>query len=83
MSSYNLIKEFGGDVTFYGGIDVQELLPFGTTDQVRAAVRRAILAFRNKGGYILASAHTLLPDIPIRNIKAMYEEAINITNTEN
>ena len=32
--------KYGDRLTFYGGIDVERLLPFGTPDEVRAEIRR-------------------------------------------
>jgi uroporphyrinogen decarboxylase len=78
MDPARLVKEYGKYVTFYGGIDVQGILPFGTKEDVRKEVAKVCNTFGGKGGYILASSHTLLNDIPIENIVAMYDEAKNV-----
>jgi uroporphyrinogen decarboxylase len=75
MEPQALKKEFGRYLTFYGGIDVQQLLPFGTEQQVREGVRSVVKVLGEGGGYIMASSHTILRDIPIPNILAMYDEA--------
>jgi len=67
------LKERGrGRLCFHGGIDLQELLPFGSPDEVRAetADRKAILG--QGGGYICAPAHSLPEDVPVENILAMF-----------
>ena len=76
MDHQELKNEYGKDVTFWGGIDVQELLPFGTPDEVRRIVRERINILGAGGGYILSSSHNLLKAFPLENILAMYEEAL-------
>lgn len=68
---------FGKELSFHGGIDIQELLPRGTQEQVRQAVRHAIDTLGPGGGYILSSAHYIQADTPVDNILAMYDEARN------
>jgi len=74
MSPERLSAEFGGKVCFHGGIDVQATLPLGTTDDVRAEVRRYAGAFGKTSGYICTSAHYLQHDTPPENVMAMYDE---------
>lgn len=75
MDLKELKKEYGKDLTFYGAIDVQETLPYGTEAQVREEVRKAIRILGENGGYILSSSHTILRDVPIENVLAMLDEA--------
>ena len=77
MEPGSLKKEFGNDVVFYGGIDVQRILPFATAQEVRDEVMRFIDIMGKNGKYILASSHFLLEDIPYENVVAMYECANN------
>jgi len=79
MEPKRLKREFGRDLTFFGGINTQQTLPFGTTEQVREEVRERIDIVGKKGGYILAPDHTVQLDVPVKNILAMYEEAGNRT----
>jgi uroporphyrinogen decarboxylase len=57
-----------------GGIDVSQLLPFGTPDEVRAACRAAI-AEADGRGYFLGSTTELHWDVPLENAVAMFETA--------
>jgi uroporphyrinogen decarboxylase len=66
--------QWGDRLTFYGGIDVERLMPFGTPDEVRAEIRRMAELMGKGGGYILQSSHTILDDVPIENIVAYVEE---------
>ena len=76
MDHRELKREFGRDVSFWGGIDVQRVLPFGTPDEVRRFVRERIDVLGEGGGYILSSSHNLLKAFPLENILAMYDEAM-------
>jgi uroporphyrinogen decarboxylase len=69
-----LKREFGRHLSFLGGIDTQRVMPFGTTDEVRAEVRRRIHDLAPGGGYIAAAVHCLQPDVPVENVLAMCDE---------
>ncbi len=60
-------------LAFYGGIDVQWTLPLGSPEDVRNEVKERIAEMAPGGGYIVASAHRVQPDIPFENLMAMYE----------
>lgn len=72
MDFDDLHRTFSRQVTFYGAVDTQHLLPYGSPDDVRAQVRHYVDRCRN-GGYILAGSQVLIEDIPVDNILAMYE----------
>jgi uroporphyrinogen decarboxylase len=74
MSAHELKREYGAHLTFYGGIDTQHILPFGTPQAVREEVRRVASVLGRNGGYILTSSHTLMDDVPVENAIAMFEE---------
>jgi len=76
MALDGLKRDFGQALCFHGGIENQQILPFGTPEEVRAEVRNNIDNLANDGtGYILAPCHNLQPVTPIENILAMYDEA--------
>ena len=70
-----LKREYGQDITFYGAINSQQTLPFGTPNDVRAEVRERVRVLGKGGGYICGPNHWVLPDVPIENILAMLDEA--------
>lgn len=72
MSPERLQAEFGGQVCFHGGLDMQHLLPHGTVEQVEAEAARYCATLGQAGGYILAPAHLFQPDVLPQNILAMY-----------
>lgn len=75
MQPESLRAEFAGRLSFHGGIDMQQLLPRGTPQQVSAEARRYCEVLGSQGGYILGPAHRFQPDVPPENILAVYHEA--------
>jgi uroporphyrinogen decarboxylase len=73
MEPKELKKEFGEALVFHGAIDIQYLLPLESAESVREETNRRIQLLGESGGYILAPSHNLQEDIPLENIKAMYE----------
>ncbi len=75
MEAWRLKQNYGDQLTFYGGIDVQRLLPFGTVDEVRQGVKDVIKTLGTGGGLLFATSHNIEPDTPIENIIAMFDAA--------
>jgi uroporphyrinogen decarboxylase len=70
-----LKKRFGKEIVFCGGIDTHKILPQGTPDDVRQEVRRVIELLGEGGGYMVASVHTIMNDVPAENVLAMVDAA--------
>ena len=77
MDFEKIKNEYGSKLSFHGGIDIQRLLPFGSVEEVRTQVRRAVKILGREGGYILTSAHYIQADTPVENICALFDEAKN------
>ncbi len=75
MDPYEIKKQFGGQLCFYGGVSIQKLLPYGTPDQIQGEVRRLKQAIGQGGGYILAPSHDMPGDIPLENLLALIAAA--------
>ena len=75
MDPAKLKREFGARMSFWGAIDTQRILPFGTPQEVRDEVRKMIDCLGAGGGYILASVHNIQAEVTAENIVAMFEEA--------
>ena len=75
MDPVRLKREYGDKLCFWGGIDTQEVLPHGTSQDVKAEVRRRIAEMGPGGGYVLTGVHNLQPDVPTENVLAMYDHA--------
>ncbi len=79
MEPERLKREFGKDISFWGGgADTQHILPEGTPDQVRADVRKNTEIFMKGGGFVFNQVHNILAGVPPENIIAMYDEVNSI-----
>ncbi|UCB46671.1 MAG: hypothetical protein JSV25_04420 [Spirochaetota bacterium] len=76
MNNKELSREFGKELTFYGGIDEQRTLPNGSPEDVKREVRERINTLGKYGGYIVAPSHAFQPDTPLENVIAVYEEVL-------
>ena len=66
-----LKREYGRDIAFSGGIDVQTVLPMGNPESVRDEVFRMLEIMGAGGGYVLAPSHSIQTDVPVQNVVAM------------
>jgi len=66
-------REFGKDLSFWGGISTQQLLPKASPDKVKSETARIMNIMGKGGGYIAAPTHAVPPDVPPENILAMLE----------
>jgi uroporphyrinogen decarboxylase len=74
MDAATLARDYGGRITFFGGIDTQELLVHGSEDDVRNEVRR-IREVMGPHLIISPSHEALLPNVPPALLAAMAAEA--------
>jgi len=75
MEPWRLKKEFGDDIPFLGGFDIQKLLPRGTIEQIREGAKKLIQEYAHGGGFIFATSHNIEPDTPPENIVAAFDAA--------
>lgn len=76
MDPVRLKREFGEDLTFWGGgCDTQHTLPRSTPEEVVAEVKRLLDIFAPEGGYVFNQVHNIQADVPPENIVAMLETA--------
>ncbi|KUK46731.1 MAG: Uroporphyrinogen-III decarboxylase [Anaerolinea thermophila] len=74
MANLKELKErYGQDIVFCGAIDTQRVLPYGTPDEVKAEVKRVISILGEGGGYMVASVHTIMHEVPPENVLAMVD----------
>lgn len=74
MDTAKLKKEFGREITFWGGgVDTQKVLPYGTPQEVRDDVKRHIDDLAPGGGFVFATVHNIQDDVPSENIIALWE----------
>ena len=68
-----LKKRYGNNLVFCGAIDTQHILPHGTPEDVRQEVKRVIHILGEDGGYMAASVHTIMNEVPPENVLAMVD----------
>ena len=71
-------RRFAGRITFWGEIDRQHILPYGTAEQVRHAVKRVIKALHRPQGGVIAQFE-LGAGAKIENAQAVFEAWQQIT----
>ena len=76
MNPYLLKSRFGKNITFWGALGCQNIVTFGTPEDLRAEIRKLRTEMPRGGGYILAPAKTLNSTIPTANLSAIYETFI-------
>ena len=75
MNSTYLKDQYGEALSFHGGIDIQEVLPKGTEQDVEDEVKKRIAIWAPGGGYVFCAAHNIQTDVPPQNVTAMYRAA--------
>jgi len=74
MEPERLKKDFGNDITFWGGgCDTRHVLNRGTVQEVKDDVKRRIDILAPGGGFVFNTIHNILSDVPPENIVAMFE----------
>ncbi len=81
MDPVELKYRYGDRLSFWGAMDTQSVLPFGTVDDVRKMVEERIEQLGPGGGFILSSCHNIQPDVSVDKILAMFAHARNYRPT--
>ena len=81
MADLSALKNHYGDkLVFCGAIDTQHILPSGTPQEVRDEVKRVIEVLGEGSGYMVASVHTIMHEVPPENILAMVDAVLEYGN---
>ena len=76
MDEVEVMRRFGGQISFLAGIDVQHVLQEKCPEGVRQEVRFLIDTFtRPEGGMCIAAGNGIMAGTPIENIEAFLDEA--------
>jgi len=67
-----LKSRWGRPLILWGCVSVTTTLPFGSPEDVRAAVRRSYQLAGPGRGFGLASTSSIMPEVPDENIDALY-----------
>jgi len=76
MEHDKLKTEFGDQLAFHAGIDIQKVMPFGSPEEVKAEAIKAMQTLGPGGGYILAPTHYLQGDVPPENVIALRDAVL-------
>ncbi len=75
MDEVAIARDFGGQITFNAGFDVQQVIPYGTPEDVRREVRHMIDNYQRPEGRLLMTAgNGITPDTPVASLQALFEE---------
>lgn len=77
MDPYKLKKEYGDKLCFWGTLDEQYTLPFGSPDEVKKEVLSRINLVGKQGGLIIGPTHNIQLDTPISNFWVMVDAIRN------
>ncbi len=74
MDAAQLKAHYGDRLTFWGGgVDTQQVLPFGTPAEVRDQVKQRIEILGAGGGFVFNAIHNVQANTPVANLAAMFE----------
>lgn len=74
MGTRGLKTDFGEKLVLWGGgCDTQSILNNGTPEEVRQHVKEQVRILSPGGGFVFQQVHNILPDVPPKNIVAMFD----------
>ena len=65
-------SKWGRPLILWGCVSVTTTLPFGTVEDVKAAVRRSFVLAGSGRGFGLAATSSIMPEVPDENIDALF-----------
>jgi uroporphyrinogen decarboxylase len=74
--SREFLSGYKGRIAFRGNVDTQDVMPYGSPDDVRADVKDAIRHLASPSGYVCGPVHHILGDVPPENIVALRDAAL-------
>ena len=79
MDISTLKKEFGNDLSFWGGgIDIQKQLPFLNEMEIKNVIENTLGILAPGGGYIFAFTHNIQPDILPEKVDFALKTLLNL-----
>ncbi len=78
MDIVQLKKEFGRDLVLWGGgIDVQQVLPYASLQEIEDDVKRTLDILTPGGGFVFVPSHNIQADVTPDRIHKVYETVLN------
>lgn len=75
MDPYYLKKRYGKSLSFWGSIDIQGTLPFGTTKEIIKEVKERCEIMGKNGGFIISPTHFVQIDTSLENFFTFWNAA--------
>ncbi len=75
MNLEKLKKDFGKDISFWGGGFNVQSIPFMTIDEIESDIEKVMLVMAPGGGFVFAGTHNILPETKGESIYAAYMAA--------
>ena len=78
MDEKKVAARFGDRLTIFAGLDVQQVIPWGTPGEVRAEVRRLLDTYwrAGEGRCMLTAGNGINQDCPLESLEAFFDEAL-------
>jgi uroporphyrinogen-III decarboxylase len=73
MDPVKLKNEYGDRLCFWGSLDIQQTIPFGTPGDVKKEVMTRLKTIGRGGGLLIGPTHNLQLDTPLENFWAMVD----------
>ena len=76
MDEKSIADKYGNDICIWAGFDVQQIIPYGTPEDVRREVRFMIDTYaRNSGRLIMGAGNNVSSDTPMDSLRALLDES--------
>ncbi len=78
MDEREIARRYGKRITIFAGLDVQQVIPWGTPDEVRAEVRHLIDTYwqKGQGRMMLTAGNGINEDCQEASLEAFFDEAV-------
>jgi uroporphyrinogen decarboxylase len=75
MDIYKIKDTYGKNITFWGGISTQDVLPYGTVEEVKQETKKVTKYMSQEGGFIIAPSQEIQADVSFENLCALIDQA--------
>lgn len=76
MDEQKIVDTYGGNITFFSGLDVQQVIPWGTPEEVRQEVRFLMDTFWRDGKCMITAGNGINQDCTLESLEAFLAEAV-------
>jgi uroporphyrinogen decarboxylase len=73
MDPVRLKNDYGRNLCFWGSLDIQKTLPFGTPEQAKEEVITRLKTIGRNGGLLIGPTHNVQLDTPLENFWSMLD----------